>query len=120
MTISVPAWLRKVEGPRPRVVIDMDQAYPAILDALGFDVASVDQYAVEVASKIARLDAALHFPGVPRSLVGGEDYKDRWSLEVLPPGRMAELRAQHGEDAWRVASREACEHYKRLRGFLPA
>jgi hypothetical protein len=109
--IQFPAWLS--EGANNTFVIDPNIAYPAILQALG--VNEVDQYWVEVAYQIAKMEAFRIItdgepPGgdtVQLTINSADDRKQRWALANLPKGRGTEAATQ---------GREAVVHYDRVRG----
>lgn len=129
-TATLPDWITPVEGFKHRYVLDPDKFYPAILKEL--NVQDPDQYWLEITHQIAKLDAqiAIKAAGLARddvSLVliirGDEGYKDRWALKNHDAGQMAAVLSKTNGDrkaADKIVAGVAREHYKRLRGFLPA
>lgn len=129
--MALPSWITPVEGFKARYVLDPDQFYPALLAEL--KVTEPDQYWLEVCHQLAKLDAQLAIAAAGRrrtdvSLVliirGGEGYKERWALAKHPKGERLEaiLKRTKGDRklADKLIAGEAREHYKRLRGLLPA
>jgi hypothetical protein len=128
---SLPAWITRVEGFKARYVLDPDQFYPLLLSELG--VTQPDQYWLEVAHQIAKLDAqfaikaaGLFDPSVSLVLIirGGEGFKDRWALSEHPVGELltSVLKVTKGDRrrADKMIAAAARQQYKKLRGFLPA
>ena len=113
--IAMPAWMtRRANGV---VVIDPDGAYPEILAALDVPEKDWDQYWIETAYQCAKLEvlrvlaATKSDPRPARSLVIHiESRKDTWALGKFKPGRGAAAASK---------GREAREHYRKWRGFVP-
>lgn len=106
------------------ILVDPDIVYPEILDALGVSGTELDQYWLEVAYQCAKLEVARvlvdsghdPWPARPRAIViqsrkGAEEGDPGWVIANYPVGR--------GADA-ATKGREAREHYRRWRGFVPA
>lgn len=113
----LPAWAA-VDGEGV-VHIDDDQAYPAWLALL--EVTELDQYWHEVAYQCSKLDVQLAARGarflpasgtlvIKRRSVIRDDGRSAWDIKRFPVGR-----------GWEAAAkgREAREHFRRIRGFLP-
>lgn len=96
-----------------RVVVDPDQAYPAWAAELGFDLDKLDQYQAEVLYQCVKLDVQIACGGLGKGgieihIVRGSG---KWALKNLPKGRGAKAATE---------GREAREHFKRARGYVPA
>lgn len=130
--IHLATWLTR--GPDGMLYIDPDIAYPAMLKALGVEPEDIDQYWLEVCYQCVKLETdriALErgfHPrqtgiGLSRTIMSEGGRKQRWAIKNYPdrhadvwPGtntpRSGVDRATNGK--------EAREHYKRIRGFVPA
>lgn len=110
-----PSWLT-YDNKRAIFRINGDVYYPQILRELG--VVEVDQYWLEVAYQCAKLDAMRYImlagvdPRPNKVLILDIKVadKEKWALRNHPVGRGIEAASK---------GREAREHYKKLRGFLP-
>lgn len=131
-TLSLPAWLKPVEGKPGWVTVDPDGAYPEWLALLGID--APDQFDMEVAHHCIKMDAqvkcrmfgivppkngALHITirGEP-----GSGYKDRWAARNKPAGKLADVAKAEGggpQKALRKVALHARERYRAIRGTLP-
>jgi hypothetical protein len=115
---KLPAWLSITDKGVFRV--DRDAAYGEVMAGIGFDLAKLDQYTAEVVYQCTKMEVQriVREAGVdPRPLKAmiidiavPEGGKDRFALSALPRGRGAEAASQ---------GREAREHYRRWRGFVP-
>ena len=105
--------VREPDGDINMVIsIDPDIVYPNILDELEVDKSDINQYWVEVAYQIAKMDAQ-------RAVISaGGDFgftinilsRPEWKLERFQPGDGVEAATKgHG----------ARHHYIRLRGAIP-
>ena len=123
--VKLPTWAKKVkDDPIPKIEVDPDKCYPAFFKELGVIKADIDQYWIEVAyqcmkMELQRIMGRFNFEIRVRAH-GGR--KGRWALANNPDpylkidedGKIIDsgpLRATEG--------RQAREHYKRLRGFIP-
>jgi hypothetical protein len=112
--IRLPEWavmLPERPGKIPAVLVDPDLAYPAFLKE--FNIDTPDQYWIEVCYQCIKLDLQVAFKGTGVLIViRGKDAeaKMRWRLENHPEGKGVH-RATYGK--------EARDHYKRIRGFIP-
>lgn len=130
--LSELAALYHSAGSRPGDYAHVGRFWPE--DFSGLNSEEPDQYWLEVCHQLIKLDAqvALAAAGKTRrdvSLVliirGSEPgYKDRWAMAQYKPGdRMAAIREklkQTPKLVDRFIAGEARQHYKALRGFLPA
>lgn len=103
-------------------------------DFAGLDPEEPDQYWLEVCHHLAKLDAQVATKAAGRDrqdvslvlIVRGTEpgYKARWARKEHEPGRrMAAIREKLKNDSKlidRFIAGEARQHYKALRGFLPA
>lgn len=122
--MDLPKWLKTRGDKSGKVDVDPDLFYPAILkelentDGIPYKGKNLDQYWLEVAYCIMRLDTQYYLfltgkdPRPAKTLEimvqGKPGHKDRWAVKNFPPGRMAEIN-------WREAAREARIHWSRLK-----
>lgn len=108
---NLPEWATdtgRMHGKLSVYGVDCDKAYPALLKELGVKDADVDDYWKEVAYQCIKMDmqvacgmnCELHFNG------GKPKYR---------------IEDQQSEGVKRASKgKEAREHYRRLRGFIPS
>ena len=102
-------------GPRLKISIDPEVAYQALLEEFaercGFD-GEVDQYWLEVAYQCAKMDVQAAV------LRAGGDFG--FAIKVLnrPDYALRNWAAGRGIEA-ATQGKEARQHYKRLRGWIP-
>lgn len=130
-----PDWIK--EEKKDTFLINADVAYPALLTELkdsikdlpddldkfempfinelrNIDLDNLTQYWIEVVYQMAKLELRRillingknQWPDMIR--ISGN--KEKWALKNFPPGRGAETATK---------GREARDHYKRLKGFIP-
>ena len=111
-TARLPAWAAPHPTDPNAVLVDPDKLYPALLGEFG--VAKPDKYWIEVCYQCMKLDlqTALRRFGFTIHLRGDDGRAQRWKLAAFPGTAADVARATTG--------REAREHYRRLRGFIPA
>lgn len=114
--MALPDWIEQVNETTFRV--DIDTAYPLWFAELGWDEASADQYQLECVFQCTKLDAQAEIkragldPRPERSLIlDFRGDKERWKMSGRPEGRGIEVASK---------GREAREHFKRVRGFIPS
>lgn len=87
---------------------------PFLAELRNLDLDNLTQYWIEVAYQMSKLEVRRYL-----LLMGGNAWpnmfkikgdKSKWGIKSFPPGRGIEAATQ---------GKEAREHYKRLRGFLP-
>lgn len=118
MTVNLPAWAElKADctyGGKPIdvVLVDPDKMYPEMFAALGVDKPT--KYWIEVAYQMMKMDLQVAMKKFSFIIcVRGDDgRKDRWALSAHPGSSDDVTRATKGK--------EAREHYKKLRGFIPS
>lgn len=116
--MELPSWLTR--NDKGVFTIDPGMAYPEVMAGLKITEKMLDQYWIETIYQCAKLEtlrviaAAGIDPRPEKVLVihidasGGR--KDRWALANFKPGRGAPAA---------TTGREAREHYRRWRGFVP-
>jgi hypothetical protein len=110
--MSLPAWMVEVptpDGKIPAYVVNADAAYEAILAELGFDVDELTQYHLEVAYQCIKMECQ-RILGTFGFELRIKDPEKKWALKKFKKGR--------GIDA-ATKGKEAREHYRRIRGFIP-
>lgn len=112
---TMPAWMTRRDNGT--IVIDPAGAYPEILAAIEVEKKDWDQYWIEVAYQCAKLEVLrvikdMEFdPRPAKSLVIHiESRKESWALDKFSPGRGAAAASK---------GREARQHYRKWRGFVP-
>lgn len=112
--IRLPEWatmLPERPGKIPSVLVDPDVVYPLFLKEFGIN--TPDQYWLEVCYQCMKLDIQVAFKGQGvRIIVRPKDAesKMKWRLDTHPVGKGIHAATK---------GREAREHYKRIRGFIP-
>lgn len=135
--MQLPTWLAPVDGKPGVFNANPDGFYPALLaelarhKQLGINPTAPDQYALEMAYTVMRLDAQLFVslsgldPRPEKALVitvcnDGPGTKQRWRQADKPAGKYQALREQHGEKgAERAVQQEAKALYRSMRGVVP-
>jgi len=119
MSKELPSWA-EIKSPG-YVDVQADQFYPAILAELGVEDGAADQYWLQVAKNIMKMDVRVAVAGTENAapatgaltILVQDNTKvegvSKYALKVHPEGKGAT-----------AGAREARDHYKRLRGFLPA
>jgi len=122
--VSLPSWATHVtDRPLTVISVDPDRAYPALMRELGVEPEDLDRYWIEVLRTFVKLSlqVAMGRFNFEIRIQGSGDYKGRWALASHEPGRWAEFEARHGKAlAERFVQLSAKDHFKRLRGVLPA
>ena len=117
-TVELPVWAKLVEqleGQPPTVIVQAELMYESYLSAYDVggelsDRKAIDQYWLEVCYQSMKLDLQLAM-GTYGFSIYVEDAKKKYAQKDWPPGR-GPFAATRGK--------EAREHFKRLRGRLPA
>jgi hypothetical protein len=127
MDIRLPAWAERHPVAPNTVLVDPDLMYPAFLKELG--IKDPTQYWIETCYQMMKLDlqVAMRTFGFTIHVRGDDGRRSRWRLARFPdpdaksvvhdghrfvvPGTSGVDRATKGK--------QAREHYRRLRGFLP-
>lgn len=113
MAVSLPdwAWLGDKSAEGLDVVhVDADRAYPALLSELGVKKADRDQYWLEVAYQCIKLDLQVSMRKFGFE-VRIHDSDKNWAQAKFSAGRGAEVATK---------GREARDHYRQMRGFIPS
>lgn len=113
----LPAWAEPHPTDPRAVLVDPDKAYPEILTELkrfGADPTKPNKYFVEIAYQFIKMDlqVALQRFNFTIHIRSDGDRKQRWNLSMLPGDDAEIVQATKG--------REAREHYKAIRGFIPS
>lgn len=125
----LPDWMKQ-DAEKPSLFrIDSGAAHQAVCDELGYDVAKMDQYDLEIAFAYLKLAAQLaeRVSGLYDSSVSSEHRikcgpgdKEKWNRSAFPAGKYAEVLSGDGEWAFaKKAGLEARERFKANRGLLP-
>ena len=116
--VSLPGWA-KVLGPA-RIEVQAADFYPEILEELGIAEADVDQYWLEVAKAVMKMDVKVGIVGTDAAAPAGGGLVILVSDSTKGPNGSKWAQARHPEGRGAVAgAREAREHYRRIRGFAP-
>ena len=122
--VSLPSWATHLtDTPLTVISVDPDKAYPALMRDLGVETGDLDRYWIEVLRTFVKLSlqVALGRFNFGIRIQGSGDYRGRWAHASHRPGRWAEFEAKHGAAlAERFVQLSAKDHFKRLRGVLPA
>lgn len=111
MSLSFP--VKKVRENHPRLIdayaVNADDFYPVLLAELGFPTDEPTQYHLEVAYQCMKMDMQKEFGFAIEIRIS--DPGKKWALTNFKKGKGAHAATQ---------GREAREHYRRLRGFIPS
>ena len=111
MSLSFPA--KKVREGHSRLIdayeVNADDFYPALLAELGFPVDEPTQYHLEVAYQAMKMDMQREFGfSIEIRIV---DSSKKWAQSNYKRGKGAKAATE---------GREAREHYRKLRGYIPS
>lgn len=105
---------------RPVYDVDPDKFYPVLMADFDFD--EVDQYTLEVCYQAMKMDMqATYGFNIEIHVKGVAGHKDRWAIKGKSPGLgVPGALAMVGDEGSGERSNAARDHYKRVRGGLPA
>jgi hypothetical protein len=120
--VSLPKWakLGAKHGALQVVDVDADAAYEAWFAELGVDEPP-DQYWLEVAYQCIKMELQVAMRTFTFE-IHVHDVGKKWAQSKYPKGRGADYATMLVRDAKGkvLGGREAREHFKRLRGFVPS
>lgn len=111
--MPLPDWATEIPTPDGRIsayVVDADGAYEALLTELGFPLDEPTQYHLECAYQCIKMEMQ-RLLGTFSFELRIKDPEKKWALKKFKKGK--------GIGA-ATKGKEAREHYKRIRGFVPA
>lgn len=111
---NLPNWAEWHPTSDNTVLVDPDIMYPYFLKEYGVAVEKASRYWIEVCYQSMKLDlqATLRRSDFIIHVRADDGRKERWALKNFTGLTEEVHRATHG--------REAREHYKKLRGFIPS
>lgn len=112
--MSIPAWAKQVRKDHAKLIdayeVSADEFYPALLAELGFPVDEPTQYHLEVAYQCMKMEM--------QRCLG----KFSFEIRISDPGKkwaLSNYKKGKGTHA-ATKGREARDHYRRIRGFVPS
>ncbi len=117
----LPAWAEPHPSDTNAVLVDPDKAYPSLLSELGASE-KIDRYWLEIAYQCVKMDlqTALRRYDFTIHIRSDDGRKDRWGFHAHKGTRGHAGKAVDDPLVIRATKgKEAREHYRRIRGFVP-
>lgn len=125
----LPKWASKGvaldESRIPIILVDPDEMYPAYFEEMGMKIEdNLTQYWLEVFYQFMKMDLQIAMGGFAfeiRFKPSNMDAKERWCHKGKPPGQCMEASNKDMDPvAAATGGKEARNHFRKLRGFVPS